>query len=141
MSDREGGAMANTVRLLPSLFLSLSLSGIAPAGAEIPVLSGVAVRCTRSATLLHCDDGRGGHYGMARRGNDLFLRGYDAASGLFWAQTSTRFGRVQFFSGVSSDGNLWIGMSRQLGWNVISRFSTSAGDRGRVSCNRLKGCD
>lgn len=133
--------MISAVRWLPLMLLATLLSGVSLVRAEIPVLTSTAVHCTHSAALLRCNDGRGGYYGMARLGDDLFLRGYDAASGLSWAQTSTRFGRVQFFSGVSDDGNVWIGMTRQFGWNIISRFSTSGGERGRVSCNRLKGCD
>lgn len=133
--------MKGIFRLLSPLLLALSMVGSADVKAEIPPLSGPAPECTRSATILHCKDGLGGYYGIAQRGSDLFLRGYDAASGLSWAQTNTRLGRFQFFSGASSDGNVWVGMTRQFGWNVISRFSTSSGDRGRVSCNRLKGCD
>ena len=83
----------------------------------------------------------GGWYGVAVQGNDTLMRGYDPVSGLSWAQTSTRLGRMQFFSGLTSDGNLWLGRTRQLGWNVISRFSTSQGDRARTSCNRVAGCE
>ncbi|MDT3721686.1 hypothetical protein [Pseudomonas oryzihabitans] len=108
--------------------------------AAIPSLKPTA-SCVRSAFLLHCRDGQGGWYGVAVQGNDTLMRGFDAASGLTWAQTSTRLGRLQFFSGLSSDGNLWLGRTRQLGWNVISRFSTSQGDRARTSCNRVAGCE
>lgn len=123
------------------LMLVASLSGLSCAYAEVPVLSGAQVHCTRSAMLMHCTYGQEGYYAFEQRGNNLWLRGHDAATGLSWAQTNTRFGRVQFFTGQSSDGNVWVGLSRQIGWTSVSRFSTSSGDRGRVSCNRLTGCD
>ncbi|WP_236614285.1 hypothetical protein [Stutzerimonas azotifigens] len=129
------------MRSLALLLFGVSLMNTSAARAEIPVLSSFINPCTRSAMLLHCKDGRGGYYGVAQWGNDMFLRGHDGGSGLSWAQTNTRFGRVQFFSGVSSDGNVWVGRTRLIGWNAISRFSTSSGDQGRISCNRLKGCD
>ncbi|WP_409277201.1 hypothetical protein [Pseudomonas defluvii] len=74
-------------------------------------------------------------------GNTGRLRGFDAGSGLTWAQTTTRHGRLHFFTGLSSDGSVWAGLARPFGWNVITRFSTSSGGQGRLSCNRLKGCD
>lgn len=141
MACDVGGVMLKAIHyLLPLLLPGLSLTSTF-ARAEIPVLFENVSKCTRSATLLHCVDGRGSYYAMAQSGNDLLLRGYDATSGLSWRQTSTRFGRIHFFSGMSSDGKVWVGKTRRFGWNVISRFSTSDGDRGRVSCNRLKGCD
>ena len=126
-------------RLLPAL-AACALAG--SAYAEIPRLDVLAsANCVRSATLLHCDDGHGGYYGMALQGNDIFLRGHDGVTGLSWAQTSTSLGRVQLLGGISSDGNIWYGVSRSFGWNVISRISSSSGERSRVTCNRVKGCD
>jgi len=110
------------------------------AQAAIPSLT-PANACVRSAFILRCQDRQGGWYAVAVQGNDTLMRGYDPGSGLSWAQTSTRLGRLQFFSGLTNDGNLWLGRTHQLGWNVISRFSTSQGDRARTSCNRVSGCE
>jgi hypothetical protein len=121
----------------------LSLALVLPlqsAQAVIPSLK-PANTCVRSAFVLRCQDGQGGWYGVMVQGNDTLMRGYDPVSGLSWSQTSTRLGRLQFFSGLTSDGNLWLGRTHQLGWNVISRFSTSQGDRARTSCNRVAGCE
>jgi len=97
--------------------------------------------CIYSDQLLRCSDGAGGYYSMAQRGKDLFLRGQDGASGIYWAQTNSGYGRLQFFSGISSDGKVWSGISRRFGWNQISRFSTSDGQNNRLSCNRVSGCE
>lgn len=104
------------------------------------MLPGDAMRCTRSATLLNCTDRFGNHYGIAQQGSDTLMRGFDAISGHTWAQTSTTYGRLQLFTGVSSDGQLWVGSSRRIGWNVVGRLSSSSGERDRVNCNRLSGC-
>ncbi|SHM41063.1 hypothetical protein [Phytopseudomonas punonensis] len=103
-------------------------------------LPGDAMRCTRSATLLNCTDRFGNHYGIVQRGNDTLMRGFDVISRLSWAQTSTTYGRLQIFTGVSADGQVWFGSSRRIGWNVVSRLSSSQGERDRVNCNRLNGC-
>lgn len=124
------GLLSSALLLMPASFVQAAIPSLTPANT-----------CVRSAFVLRCQDGRGGWYGVAVQGNDTLMRGYDPVSGLSWAQTSTRLGRLQFFSGLTSDGNLWLGRSRQLGWNVISRFSTSQGDRGRTSCNRVAGCE
>jgi len=108
--------------------------------AEIPILSSQRMHCTRSATLLHCSDGRGSFYAVAQQGNQFYLRGFDARSGLSWAQTLTRLGRIQYFAGASSDFNLWTGSGRRIGWNQVNSFTTGDGERGQVSCNRLRGC-
>ena len=135
--------MCNFVPSCRRLHLGLAAAALAcVAHAEIPRLDGLAsANCVRSATLLHCDDGHGGYYGMALQGNDVLLRGHDGVTGLSWAQTSTNFGRVQLLGGISSDGNIWYGVSRSFGWNIISRISSSSGERSRVTCNRVKGCD
>jgi hypothetical protein len=117
------------------LLLCLSLS--AQAAFTLP---GDAMRCTRSAMLLNCTDRFGNHYGIVQQGNDTLMRGFDVISGLSWSQTSTTYGRLQLFTGVSADGQVWFGSSRRIGWNVVSRLSSSQGDRDRVNCNRLSGC-
>ncbi len=99
-----------------------------------------ATQCTRSATLMQCHDLMGNYYSMALMGRTVFLRGHDAVRGLSWAQTSSSTGQGQVFCGFSSDGQVWIGRTRKIGWNVLGRFSSSTGTRGQTSCNRLKGC-
>ena len=123
--------------LLSALLL---LGPLCSAEAAIPSLK-PANTCVRSAFVLRCQDRQGGWYAVEVQGNDTLMRGFDPVSGLTWAQTSTRLGRLQFFSGFTSDGQVWLGRTRQLGWNVISRFSTSQGDRARTSCNRVAGCE
>ena len=103
-------------------------------------LPGDAMRCTRTATLANCSDRFGNHYGIVQRGGDTLMRGFDVISGLTWAQTSTTYGRLVLFTGVSSDGEVWFGSSRRIGWNAVSRLSSSQGERERVSCNRISGC-
>jgi len=97
--------------------------------------------CIYSDRLLRCTDGAGGYYAMAQQGKDLLLRGQEGASGIYWVQTNSEYGRLQFFSGLSSDGKVWSGISRRFGWNQISRFSTSDGQNNRLSCNRISGCE
>lgn len=124
------GLLSAALLLLPQLCAQAAIPSLKPANT-----------CVRSAFLLRCQDGQGGWYAVAVQGSDTLMRGFDPASGLSWAQTSTRLGRLQFFSGLTSDGEVWLGRTRQLGWNVISRFSTSQGDRARTSCNRVAGCE
>jgi len=96
--------------------------------------------CLSGGQLLRCTDAAGGYYAMAQQDKDLFLRGQDGASGLHWVQTNSQYGRWQFFSGFSSDGKAWSGISRRFGWNQISRFFTSDGQKSRLTCNRISGC-
>jgi len=96
--------------------------------------------CVYSDRLLRCTDGEGGYYALAQQGQELLLRGLDGGSGLYWVQTNSQYGKWQFFTGLSSDGKVWTGLSRRFGWNQISRFSTSDGQKSRLSCNRISGC-
>lgn len=107
--------------------------------AEIPQILPLA-KCVRSQSLLACHDRRGNYWSVLTQGNSVATRGFDAASGQRWAQTVTRFGRWYFFSGLSSAGQIWVGSSRTVGWNVLTRLSSSTGDRGAVMCNRVAGC-
>lgn len=128
-----------SIRLKLAAGCLLALSWAVPVQAAF-TLPGDAMRCTRSATLLNCADRFGNHYGIAQRGNDTLMRGFDTISGQTWAQTSTTYGRLQLFTGVASNGELWVGSSRRIGWNVVSRLSSSNGERERVNCNRMMGC-
>jgi hypothetical protein len=107
----------------------------------LPIPFGRDMQCLRSLSVMVCDDERGNFYGIARHGADTFFHGREMASGRTWAQTSSRYGALEILVGLSSDGQVWLGTSRCIGWDVISRFSTSDGDRSRVVCNRLRGCD
>jgi hypothetical protein len=115
-------------------------AGALPAQAAF-VLPGNAMKCTRSATLVNCTDRFGNHFGIVQQGSDTLMRGFDVISGQYWGQASTRYGRQQLLSGVTRSGEAWFGFSQRIGWNVISRVSSSEGSRGRVTCNRLIGCN
>lgn len=127
---------SSTIRCL--LALTLLVCGQAQARMLLPL---VKTDCLRSANLLVCEDRLGNSYAVAKVGTDTYLRGYDSLSGRHWRQTSSRYGRLTFFSGIASDGEIWIGSSRRLGWNDVSRLSSSKGGRGSVTCNRLIGCN
>lgn len=96
--------------------------------------------CTRSANLLACDDRQGSYYGVQTQGGTIYLRGYDAPSGRRWAQTTSRYGLLNFYTGIASDGEAWVGYSRRVGWTTLNRVSSSSGQRFSLRCNRLNGC-
>jgi hypothetical protein len=52
--------------------------------------------CTRSATLLACQDGKGSYYSVRTEGSTFYLRGYDFDSRRLWAQTNSRYGTLTF---------------------------------------------
>lgn len=81
----------------------------------------------RSANLLTCVDGQGNAYSVATAGNTIYLRGFEAVSRRYWAQTNSRYGQLTFFTGLASDGESWVGYSRRVGWTTLNRFSSSAG--------------
>lgn len=96
--------------------------------------------CTRSANLLACSDRDGNFYSVQSHGNTLYLRGYEGQRQRSWAQSSTRYGQLTFYSGVASDGETWVGYSRRVGWTTLNRVSSSSGQRFDLRCNRLGGC-
>jgi hypothetical protein len=96
--------------------------------------------CTRSATLLACKDGKGNDYSVATLPNGLALRGYESAQRRRWVQTNTRSGSLTFFTGMASDGEVWIGAIQRVGWTTVTWLSSSNGTRSRVTCSRLGGC-
>lgn len=96
--------------------------------------------CTRSANLLACDDRQGSYYGVQTQDGTIYLRGYDAPSGRRWAQTTSRYGLLNFYTGIASDGEAWVGYSRRVGWTTLNRVSSSSGQRFSLRCNRLNGC-
>ncbi|MCJ8204844.1 glutamine synthetase [Pseudomonas sp. RGM2987] len=96
--------------------------------------------CTRSANLLACSDSQGNYYSVATAGNLVYLRGFEATSRRFWAQTNNRYGQLTFFTGLASDGESWVGYSRRVGWTTINRFSSSGGSAARFTCARIGGC-
>lgn len=119
----------------------LALLLLAPAAQAQGFLPGTRpAECAYLRTVLACMDRLGNHYSVATGGNDTWLRGYDAASGRRWAQTNTRYGRLTFFSGIASDGEIWVGLSRNIGWTSVSRLSSSSGQRQRLTCGRVSGC-
>lgn len=106
------------------------------ASAQSPLLA----NCTRSANLLACVDLRGNVYSVAAAGNTNYLRGFDASSRRYWAQTNSRYGQLTFFTGLASDGESWVGYSRRVGWTTLNRFSSSGGSKGAFICDRMNGC-
>lgn len=112
----------------------------ASGSAPLPFPGEEPAHCAWSATVLACMDDSGNLYSVATQGHDTYLRGVEASSGRRWAQTGTRYGSLTFFSGVASDGQVWVGTSRGIGWTNISRFSSSTGDSGRLTCGRVSGC-
>jgi len=124
-----------TPHRLPVLLLLLVLCPLAYAlpSADLPL-------CTRSATLVACNDARGNYYSVRTAGDSLYLRGYEAAGRRLWAQTNTRYGPITFFTGLASDGEAWVGYSRRVGWTSISRVSSSSGQRFNLHCGLIGGC-
>lgn len=106
----------------------------------LPFPGETPARCAWSAQVLACMTDAGDLYSVATQGHDTYLRGFEAASGRRWAQTGTRYGSLTFFSGVASDGQVWVGTSRGIGWTNVSRFSSSSGDSTRLICGRVSGC-
>ncbi|MHC6228131.1 glutamine synthetase [Pseudomonas sp. X10] len=96
--------------------------------------------CTRSATLLACQDGKGNYYSVRTQGNTFYLRGYEVEGRRLWAQTNSRYGSLTFFTGLASDGEAWVGYSRRIGWTTINRVSSSNGQRFNLHCSLVGGC-
>ena len=96
--------------------------------------------CTRSATLLACQDGKGSFYSVRSEGTTFYLRGYDFNTRRLWAQTNSRYGTLTFFTGLASDGEAWVGYSRRVGWTTLNRVSSSSGQRFKLHCSLIGGC-
>lgn len=96
--------------------------------------------CTRSLNLLACSDELGNFYSVATQGRASYLRGYEAADERRWAQTNSRYGQLTLFTGLASDGEIWIGTIQRVGWTTVTRVSSSKGTRSSISCGRLTGC-
>ena len=125
--------MRNPLKFVFAGSLLLWASG---AAAQSPLLA----NCTRSANLLACVDMQGNAYSVATAGNTIYLRGFEAASRRYWAQTNSRYGQLTFFTGLASDGESWVGYSRRVGWTTLNRFSSSGGSTGVFTCGRMNGC-
>ncbi|WDY60690.1 glutamine synthetase [Pseudomonas sp. PSKL.D1] len=96
--------------------------------------------CTRSATLLACNDAKGNYYSVQTEGNHLFLRGFDVATRRLWSQTNSQYGTLTFFTGLASDGEAWVGYTRRVGWTTLNRVSSSSGQRFNLHCSLVGGC-
>ncbi|MBJ9974425.1 glutamine synthetase [Pseudomonas sp. S75] len=96
--------------------------------------------CTRSGTLLACEDGQGSYYSVRTEAGELHLRGYDRVSRRLWAQTNSRYGQMTFFTGLASDGETWVGYSRRVGWTTLNRVSSSSGQHFNLHCSLIGGC-
>lgn len=105
----------------------------------LPLSKGLAL-CTRSATLLACGDAQGNYYSVRMDGSTTYLRGYEVEGRRLWTQTNSRYGQLTFYTGLASDGEAWVGYSRKVGWTTFNRVSSSSGQRFKVRCERLSGC-
>ncbi len=121
---------------LKCTLLSLSLLFAANACAQ----ASSQAKCTRSANLLACVDPDGNTYSVATAGSTTYMRGFEVSGKRYWAQTSSRYGQLTFFTGLASDGEAWVGYSRRVGWTTLNRFSSSGGSSGKFTCSRLTGC-
>ncbi|KAF1054602.1 MAG: hypothetical protein GAK43_00793 [Stenotrophomonas maltophilia] len=128
--------------IYPPLLLALLFTTAVRGEGNLPLpFPGLApAACAWLASVLACQQGDGSQYSVATQGPDTFLKGFDAASGVRWAQTGTRYGRITFFTGVTSDGQVWAGSSRGIGWTSRSRLSSSSGGQARLTCGRVSGC-
>ncbi|WP_060480961.1 hypothetical protein [Pseudomonas sp. NBRC 111119] len=124
----------NVQRILMLLMLALPCSALA-----MPPSPKLAL-CTRSATLLACQDRAGGYYSVRTEGSTFYLRGYDVQSRRLWAQTNSRYGSLTFFTGLASNGEAWVGYSRRVGWTTLNRVSSSSGQRFNLHCSLVGGC-
>lgn len=124
----------NLLRAIVLLLLAMPTSLIA-----MPNNSPLAM-CTRSATLLACQDGKGSYYSVRSESNTFYLRGYDFSSRRLWAQTNSRYGTLTFFTGLASDGEAWVGYSRRVGWTTLNRVSSSSEQRFKLHCSLIGGC-
>lgn len=118
--------------------LWITLLCLANSGLAMP--SSEPAHCTRSANLLACQDRQGSYYSVQTQGSTTYLRGYDGPSQRRWAQASSRYGLLTFYTGLASDGEAWVGYSRRVGWTTLNRVSSSSGQRFSLRCNRLGGC-
>ena len=123
--------------LSPAALLLLLLT---PVPAMALAQSSSLALCTRSATLLACQDGNGSYYSVRTEGSTFYLRGYEHASKRLWAQTNSRYGMLTFFTGLASDGEAWVGYSRRVGWTTLNRVSSSSGQRFNLHCSLVGGC-
>lgn len=121
---------------LKSALISFPLLFAAAAWAQVPSLA----TCTRSANLLACVDADGNAYSVNTVGSTLYLRGFERVGKRYWAQTNSRYGQLTFFTGIASDGEVWVGYNRRVGWTTINRFSSSGGSSARFTCSRIAGC-
>ena len=96
--------------------------------------------CTRSATLLACQDAQGNYYSVRSEGSTFYLRGYEVAGKRLWAQTNSRLGPWLFYTCLPSDGAAWVGYSRRVGWTTLNRVSSSSGQRFNLHCSLIGGC-
>lgn len=132
--------------LLPRMSMRAALNYLLPilllvaANAQAQVPATPQTSCTRSANLLACKDALGNAYGVATEGKTIYLQGFEVIGKRHWAQTSSRYGQLTFFTGIASDGEAWVGYSRRVGWTTQNRFSSSGGLSKKFVCDRMVGC-
>ncbi len=120
--------------------IALTLLCLMPLPAVASAQGSSLALCTRSATLLACQDNKGSYYSVRTEGTQLYLRGFDTQTRRLWAQTNSRYGSLTLFTGVASDGEAWFGYSRRVGWTTFNRVSSSSGQRFNLHCSLVGGC-
>ncbi|MHA6198087.1 glutamine synthetase [Pseudomonas wadenswilerensis] len=127
------------MKSLQALLWITLFCAVGSAQAAIPRVD--LANCTRSANLLACADQQGSYYSVQTQGSIIYLRGYDVPSQRRWAQTSSRYGQLVLHTGLASDGEVWVGYSRRVGWTTLNRISSSSSQRFSLRCSRLTGCE
>jgi hypothetical protein len=133
-------AMLRVSGVLAGMMAALTALSGAQVSAAVPSARLDQALCTRTATLLACADAYDNSYSVAMSGKTMFLRGYESEAKRRWAQTNSRYGSMTFFTGLASDGEVWVGYTLKVGWTTVSRVSSSSGSRSKITCSRVTGC-
>ncbi|TWI57697.1 hypothetical protein IQ22_00914 [Pseudomonas duriflava] len=98
------------------------------------------IDCRTLGQTVSCEDHYGNRYYIATVDNFIFMRDYDAISHRTWSQTQTRNRPVSFFIGYASNGEVWAGFTRSLGWTSLSRVSSWSTGQQKGRCGKTIGC-
>ena len=101
---------------------------------------GLPVNCMSTGQIVSCEDLAGSHYHVSVVDKHIFIQGYDAATQRTWTQTQAHYGRISFLIGYASDGEIWSGFTRAIGWTSRGRVSSSSTGRQTLLCGRVGGC-
>jgi hypothetical protein len=99
-----------------------------------------AVGCLGSGQIISCEDWSGSRYHISVVDKNIVIHGYETISKRSWTQIQARYGSISFTIGYASDGEVWSGFNRSIGWTSLSRIASSASGRKRVLCSKVTGC-